>query len=159
MNPVKKTNRRAWLASVAMGVGLLASYGVLAVQGLLFLLPRQVGAKTRRLFVGQLSQFEVGRVHRVFDLAGSEILIRRNANGDFSAFSATCPHLGCKVRWEEEEGRYFCPCHSGVFSADGVAVSGPPADGGQNLIPVPLRIDEDAGILYVEVRDQKRGRS
>ena len=46
----------------------------------------------------------------------------------FEAYSSTCPHLGCRVHWESEEGNFFCPCHRGVFDERGVGVSGPPAD-------------------------------
>ena len=41
----------------------------------------------------------------------------------------------------------------------GVATEGPPADGGQNLEPVPLRVDQESGVLYLEVKDVKRRQS
>ena len=135
-----------------MTVGLVASYGLFALEGLLFLLPRQVGPKMRDLFAGRLSQFSVGGVRRILDLDGGEILIRRASETDFQAFSSTCPHLGCKVRWEEEEQKYFCPCHRGEFNPEGVATAGPPADAEQSLIPVPLKVDLDAGVLYISVK-------
>lgn len=158
MDSTEKSSRRDWLAAVAMGVGLAVSYGVFALEGLLFLLPRQIKAPTRKLFAGQISQVQVGGVRQLFDLEGNEILLRRKTEREFQAFSSTCPHLGCKVHWEEEEQQYFCPCHRGVFDADGVAVSGPPADGGQNLTPVPLEVDEDAGVVYIEVKAVSRKR-
>jgi len=154
-----KSSRRDWLAAVAMGVGLAVSYGVFALEGLLFLLPRQIKVRTRNLFAGKISQIQVGGVRQLFDLEGNAILLRRKAEREFQAFSSTCPHLGCKVHWEEEEQRYFCPCHRGVFDSDGVAVSGPPADGGQNLTQIPLEVDEDAGVVYIEVKDATRRRS
>ncbi len=156
MQAQKKKNRREWMASVAMAIGLVASYGVLAFQGFLFLLPRRTAPRTRNLFAGRVSQFEIGGVDKFLDLEGNEILIRRKSDAAFQAFSSTCPHLGCKVRWEEEEGHYLCPCHMGIFDADGIAISGPPADAGQSLAPVPLVVDEEAGVLYVQVRDQER---
>ena len=39
------------------------------------------------------------------------------------AFSATCTHAGCTVRFKE--GAFHCPCHGGVFSLDGEPVKGP----------------------------------
>ena len=39
------------------------------------------------------------------------------------AIDARCTHLGCTVRWKEDEFR--CPCHAGVFDGDGKPVSGP----------------------------------
>ncbi len=143
--------RRAWLASLLMGIGLFASYGTLAAQVFAFLLPRRLKPPTRRLFVGPVDSFGVGDVKSVRDLQGNAIMIKREAGG-FRAFSSVCPHLGCRVHWEAEKREFFCPCHRGVFDADGVAVSGPPADAGQSLNPAPIVVDEQNGIVYLEVR-------
>ena len=40
--------------------------------------------------------------------------------------SPICPHLGCSVRWEDEQGKFICPCHAGSFTADGERIAGPP---------------------------------
>jgi menaquinol-cytochrome c reductase iron-sulfur subunit len=45
---------------------------------------------------------------------------------NFIAMSNVCTHLGCRVRWVSEQGKFFCPCHNGVFAKDGSVVSGPP---------------------------------
>ena len=42
------------------------------------------------------------------------------------ALDPTCTHLGCRVKFRKEEGKYFCPCHGGIFDQDGNVVSGPP---------------------------------
>ncbi len=150
ISPDRET-RRDWLARVAMGVGLVLSYGTLAVQALLFLLPKLLKAKTRPLFAGAVSQFKIGEVQTLRDLEGNQILVKRQAAG-FQAYSSTCPHLGCKVHWEADKNRFLCPCHNGVFDADGAPVSGPPADAGQHLDEVPLRVDEESGVIYLEVK-------
>ena len=33
--------------------------------------------------------------------------------------SAVCTHLGCTIPWNEKENKFVCPCHLGIFSADG----------------------------------------
>ncbi|MBI5472886.1 MAG: Rieske (2Fe-2S) protein [Ignavibacteriae bacterium] len=147
--------RRKWLASALMGGGLLLSYGALAVQGLLYVLPEQVKSKTRKLFAGQLSDFHEGKVKALFDLQGNQILVKRQAD-DLKAYSTVCPHLGCRVQWVESDKQFFCPCHRGVFREDGVAIGGPPADAGQRLAEVPLEVDRAAGVVYIEVKDIKR---
>lgn len=43
----------------------------------------------------------------------------------FVALSNICTHLGCRVRWVEEEASFYCPCHNGVFDKQGNVVSGP----------------------------------
>jgi len=60
-----------------------------------------------------------------------------------------CPHLGCQVHWEPQNDRFFCPCHNGVFSPDGVATAGPPAEAGQSLLEYPLKVE--GNLLFIEV--------
>ena len=151
-----RESRRGFLASALMWGGLAAAYGVLGVQSLLFILPKRTGPKTRFLFLGRTSEFKPGTVRSVQDLEGTPVLIRSDGSG-LHAYSSICPHLGCRVRWEGDEHRFFCPCHRGVFDEEGRAVSGPPADAGQNLFEVPLRVDETAGVVYMEVKDVRRG--
>lgn len=45
---------------------------------------------------------------------------------DFVAMSNICSHLGCRVRWVEDETQFFCPCHNAVFDKAGEVVAGPP---------------------------------
>lgn len=148
-------SRRDTLGLMAMGAGLALSYGLFAVQGLLFLLPPRLGPRTRRIFAGQIDQFEVGALKPVLDLQGNEVLIRRDAQG-LRAFSSTCPHLGCKVHWEGDRQRFFCPCHNGVFDENGVATAGPPAAAGQSLTRLPLAVDPKSGVVYLEVKDVRK---
>ena len=154
MAELDRTTRRDWLAKILMGVGLLLGYGTLALQGLLFILPRRLRPRTRRLFAGQVDHYKVGSVQNFQDLQGNEILVKRNEAG-FEAFSSTCPHLGCRVQWLPEKQTFFCPCHRGVFDATGKGISGPPADGNQQLFRVPLTVDESSGVVYIEVKDVK----
>lgn len=61
------------------------------------------------------------------------------------ALSSTCTHLGCQVQWDGAGRKFQCPCHGGVFAADGSVVSGPPP---RPLDTIDVRIDpEDASIL------------
>lgn len=150
--------RREWLALVLMGVGLALSYGALALEGLAFLVPRRLKPRTRRLFAGRADQYQMGSVRSFYDLQGNEILLTRSESG-FQAFSSICPHLGCRVHWQADKQHFLCPCHRGVFRSDGVAISGPPADGGQNLSQVPLSVDQASGVVYLEVKDVKRRRT
>jgi Rieske Fe-S protein len=155
LEPVTNLSRRSWLASVAMGVGLISSYGMFAVQGLLFMLPQRLKPPTRRLYAGQIDQFQIGALQGVLDLQGNEILVKREKQG-LRAFNSTCPHLGCRVHWQAERQRFFCPCHNGVFNAEGVAIEGPPAAAGQSLAQVPLEVDQKSGVVYLEVKDARK---
>jgi len=64
--------------------------------------------------------------------AGQEVVLRLTQGG-MIALSNVCPHLGCKVRWEAQHNRFFCPCHDGTFAPDGTATGGPPKAEGRNL--------------------------
>jgi menaquinol-cytochrome c reductase iron-sulfur subunit len=50
----------------------------------------------------------------------------RSADGSLLTFDPRCTHLGCPYSWDTTTKRFFCPCHNGVFAADGSVVSGPP---------------------------------
>lgn len=41
------------------------------------------------------------------------------------AWSATCPHLGCGIDWEEASEKFVCRCHDSYFDADGSVNTGP----------------------------------
>ena len=45
---------------------------------------------------------------------------------DVLALSATCSHLGCNVNYDEPSGQFKCPCHAGMYDANGKNISGPP---------------------------------
>src|SRR5579875_2688947 len=52
--------------------------------------------------------------------------LRRVGATNFSAFSEYCQHLGCPVRWNADAQLFFCPCHGGVYYANGSVAAGPP---------------------------------
>lgn len=47
----------------------------------------------------------------------------------FQVLSAHCAHLGCPVSWFPQSGLFMCPCHGGVYYANGERASGPPPRG------------------------------
>jgi menaquinol-cytochrome c reductase iron-sulfur subunit len=54
----------------------------------------------------------------------------RHLEGDkFRIFASNCTHLGCPVRLFEQSQLFLCPCHGGVFYADGQHAAGPPPRG------------------------------
>ncbi|MGA7341651.1 MAG: Rieske (2Fe-2S) protein [Terracidiphilus sp.] len=55
--------------------------------------------------------------------------VRREGAGQFRVFAINCAHLGCPVRWFPQSQLFMCPCHGGVYYADGSRASGPPERG------------------------------
>ena len=47
----------------------------------------------------------------------------------FLVLAVNCAHLGCPVSWFPQSGLFMCPCHGGVYYADGERASGPPPRG------------------------------
>jgi menaquinol-cytochrome c reductase iron-sulfur subunit len=60
------------------------------------------------------------------------VYVRRTsagANPQFLVFAVNCAHLGCPVSWFPQSGLFMCPCHGGVYYANGEHASGPPPRG------------------------------
>lgn len=55
--------------------------------------------------------------------------VRRIGGNEFQVFAINCAHLGCPVRWFAQSKLFMCPCHGGVYYADGSRASGPPPRG------------------------------
>jgi nitrite reductase/ring-hydroxylating ferredoxin subunit len=55
--------------------------------------------------------------------------VRRESADTFRVFAINCAHLGCPVRWFPQSQLFMCPCHGGVYYADGSRASGPPERG------------------------------
>jgi len=66
---------------------------------------------------------------------------------------ATCSHLGCSVKWiqENEIGQFRCPCHGGVYDSEGNVRAGPPP---RPLTRLEVKIDDE--ICYVRLPASQR---
>jgi len=61
----------------------------------------------------------------VLALDGQRLAVYRNSNGELSALSAVCTHLGCQVQWNTAEKSWDCPCHGSRFDPQGRVLNGP----------------------------------
>ena len=61
-----------------------------------------------------------------FQYGTSPGLLFRGEEGSMKAFSLVCTHLACTVTWNPEKKNFYCPCHEGLFDAEGHVISGPP---------------------------------
>ena len=53
------------------------------------------------------------------------VLVQRLENEQVRVLSLRCPHLGCTVRWDNEEQVLRCPCHGSRFDDRGAVLEGP----------------------------------
>ena len=156
-------DRRKFLgkaSGVAMITGLAGGYGAFGAIALRYLYPTNLDNRLWQ-FVIETDRVKVGESIRYRGPSGETVNIaRQHRNGDaddFIALSSTCPHLGCQVRWESQNDRFYCPCHNGVFDPTGVATSGPPAEAGQSLSRYPLQVTN--GLLHISVPPPQFGES
>lgn len=75
------------------------------------------------------------------------VYLVRTGDQDVRAMQSTCTHLGCRTAYNRRTRRIECPCHGGVFDAQGNVVDGPP--------PAPLptlttRIDNGRVLVQVQ---------
>ncbi|WP_339734931.1 Rieske (2Fe-2S) protein [uncultured Gimesia sp.] len=61
------------------------------------------------------------------------VWITKAQDGTVTAFSSTCPHLGCVIDYVPGDEEFFCPCHAATFQTDGAMVSGPQPRGMDDL--------------------------
>jgi Rieske Fe-S protein len=71
-----------------------------------------------------------------------------NGAREVRAFSATCTHLGCQVVWDAKAKRFRCPCHGGVYDANGQVLDGPPP---RALDTIDARVDGTSDTVLVRV--------
>jgi glycine/D-amino acid oxidase-like deaminating enzyme/nitrite reductase/ring-hydroxylating ferredoxin subunit len=62
-----------------------------------------------------------------------KLAVYRDAQGAVHERSATCPHLGCIVHWNDAGKTWDCPCHGSRFDPHGHVINGP---ANRDLAPV-----------------------
>jgi menaquinol-cytochrome c reductase iron-sulfur subunit len=67
----------------------------------------------------------------------------------FLVLAVNCAHLGCPVEWFQESGLFMCPCHGGVYYANGEHASGPPPRG---LYHCVCRVSRVRGVDLLEIQ-------
>lgn len=140
------------VSTLAMFGGLAAGYGALAAMAARYVYPARP-RELRWMYLARVAALGPGDSLLYRTPLGETVAVARQGPGatadDFVALSSVCPHLGCQVHWQPQHGRFFCPCHNGVFTPAGEPVSGPPADDGTPLPRYPLRVE--GGLLYIQV--------
>lgn len=144
-NPIESSRRR-FLTRLSIAAGSLAA-AIVALPSVGFLLGLRKPTMVWRN-VGKVDDFQIGSTVEVKFLdpspmpwagvtAETAAWLRRVDEQQFKAFSIDCTHLGCPVRWLPTADLFMCPCHGGVFYADGRVASGPPP---KPLTTYPVRV-------------------
>jgi quinol---cytochrome c reductase iron-sulfur subunit, bacillus type len=139
--------RRDFLTTICVAFGGLAgAIMTFPVIGF-FLAPllRKLPSEWRA--VGPIDNFPVGQMVLVSYVdpsplpwsgttATSAAYVHRVTETAWEAFSIHCTHLGCPVRWLPDAKLFMCPCHGGVYYANGSVAAGPPP---RHLVHIDLR--------------------
>ncbi len=72
----------------------------------------------------QVSSVKKGQAKQ-FELEGETCGVYRDEEGFLHMVSSTCTHLGCKLKWNNDEKSWDCACHGSRFSFEGKVINGP----------------------------------
>lgn len=158
MSEPKELSRRGALMKVGMLIngGIAALLAVPIVGYILSPLRGKAGeGHNSWVSLGSLGQFPEGQTRlatfrnpfvRPWDGQTADIpcWVRHVDGQTFQVFAINCAHLGCPVRWFAQSGLFMCPCHGGVYYADGSRASGPPERG---LFEYAYRIEGDQLVI------------
>ena len=116
-----KTDRRGFfhvcfilLAGLA---GFITAFPVFAF----FRLPNRINrAKSIEVPLSALSEGQ----SLYFEQQGTQIVLIYT-NREPKVFDSACPHLGCLVKWDQDQHAFLCPCHGAIFDDQGKVIKGP----------------------------------
>lgn len=146
--------RRTFLTDVGLVAAGIAA-AIVTIPAIAFLLGlRKTSTIWRSL--GHVDDFKIGETVEVSFSDSSSLpwsgvtaktaaWLRRTDQNEFVAFAIYCTHLGCPVRWIPSANLFMCPCHGGVFYADGSVASGPPP---KPLSTYPVRVNQ--GLVEIQ---------
>lgn len=147
----KEIDRRKFLVKVSLGLAGISAVAA-AIPVVSALIAPLLENKTQKWrTVGKVSDFKTGSTNLITFInadpkpyagvtAKSAAWLRRTDQKTFIAFAANCTHLGCPVRWENDAHLFMCPCHGGVYYADGTVAAGPPP---KSLTQYEVRVYRD----------------
>ena len=132
------SRRRFLAASVAGAIGVALAGAALWPIGE-YLAPTGGGMEEEKVTIPR-SQVGVGQAH-YFNFRGRPAVVLQPDPGQFIALSVVCTHLGCVIKWQQDQQFFLCPCHAGKFSKTGQVLGGPPA-GPLPSYPVAAKADQ-----------------
>lgn len=137
----QQPTRRRFLDWV-IGLGSAITGAALLLPSLMYLWPAAKGGGPAKVEVEGALSLAPGQAI-ILQVGSLPVIVLRTRSG-FKAFSASCTHLGCLVKWDENKREFLCPCHAAVFDENGKVVSGPPP------APMPeLKVKEVGDKVFV----------
>jgi Rieske Fe-S protein len=87
---------------------------------------RSIDGKTKvgTVAVAKLADLKVGAPALV-DYGDDVLFLIKQSDTKVTVLSQTCPHVGCKLHFNDASKQFDCPCHASSFTIDGVRLGGP----------------------------------
>lgn len=116
-------NRRKFLSWGTVGVAsLVSAVGVSLGAVGRFLMPSVFYEPPQTFKIGKPADFPFGSPTFLVD---EKIYVFRHREKGFAAASAVCTHLGCTVKYFQNDRDFHCPCHGSIYSGNGTVLHGP----------------------------------
>jgi Rieske Fe-S protein len=131
------TRRKLLERLVLGGAGLVTA--AVAIPGVLFALSPVLTRRSTSYWqpVGPIGEFVVGEVRRMAievprddwarSLRQKSVYVYRPSANEIIVYARNCTDLSCPLEHDPGSNWFFCPCHGGIFSVDGVPMAGPPS--------------------------------
>ena len=136
-NAAETTTRRTFMqrAIAAIGGLITAGFGIPAVGYIIS--PAMQEKIENWIFLGSTTGVKPGvptlmkttierKTGWITDTVEYAAFVHTEDGENFAAMSNVCPHLGCRVRWIDDQEIFFCPCHNASFDKNGAVLDGPP---------------------------------
>lgn len=158
MEKKEKVTRRD---SMKLAISLIGGFisAALGIPAIAYIIgpARKADESENWIRLGSLAKIEIGtpalfkpKVKRqsgwIVDEEELGVFVLTEDGQNYIAMSNICTHLGCRVRWIEENEQFLSPCHNGIFDKFGYVVSGPP--------PRPLDVFEtkvEDGSIFIQL--------
>jgi len=134
----KDVNRKDFLSLAIMAIGGVISFAI-GIPAVAYILGPALRKANEQNWIplGAVSKVELGvptlfkaKIEQKAGWITNEqeltFYVLTDNGRDFVAMSNVCTHLGCRVRWVEDQEQFFCPCHNAAFDKQGDVASGPP---------------------------------
>ena len=144
-------SRRRFLSRITLA--LCGAIGVVVSAPIVAYLLSPLIRPTRQSWqgIGSTDNFKIGKTVQIAledpsslawagHTARTAAWLRRDSETSFTVFALNCTHLGCPVNWLEDARLFLCPCHGGVYNADGSVAAGPPP---HPLLRYEVRVQND----------------
>jgi Rieske Fe-S protein len=134
----KKVNRKDFLSLAIIAIGGVISFAI-GIPAIAYILGPALKKADQQNWIplGAASKVEIGvptlfktKVEQKAGWITNEqelaFYVITDNGRDFVAMSNVCTHLGCRVRWVDDQEQFFCPCHNAAFDKQGQVAAGPP---------------------------------